>query len=144
MGDELGRRLAVLVEPARAEPGNINYDLHRSNEDPDVWVLYENWKAPSDLAAHFELPYMKAFVAALPEVLEGEMDLRRCTMVSKVAAWPPRRPCRSRSRRSNQGLGEQIIQPVFTTLLKRSLASSESGRGEQSLAPTCSVPRRRE
>jgi quinol monooxygenase YgiN len=85
MGDELGRRLAGLVEPARAEPGNINYDLHRSNEDPDVWVLYENWKAPSDLAAHFELPYMKAFVATLPEVLEGEMDLRRCTMVSKVA-----------------------------------------------------------
>ncbi|WP_051556755.1 putative quinol monooxygenase [Pseudomonas sp. CHM02] len=85
LGDELGRRLATLVEPARAEPGNINYDLHRSNDDADVWVLYENWKAPSDLAAHFELPYMKAFVAALPDVLEGEMDLRRCSMVSKVA-----------------------------------------------------------
>lgn len=85
MGDELGRRLAQLVEPARAEPGNINYDLHRSNEDPDMWVLYENWKSPSDLAAHFELPYMKAFVARLPEVLEGEMDLRRCTMVSALA-----------------------------------------------------------
>jgi quinol monooxygenase YgiN len=84
-GDELGRRLRTLVEPARAEPGNINYDLHRSNEDPDVWVLYENWKAPSDLAAHFELPYMKEFAAALPEVLEGDMDLRRCAMVTTVA-----------------------------------------------------------
>lgn len=84
-GDELGRRLWTLVEPARAEPGNINYDLHRSNDDPDVWVLYENWKAPSDLTAHFELPYMKEFVAALPEVLEGEMDLRRCAMVTTVA-----------------------------------------------------------
>ncbi|MDF3811210.1 MULTISPECIES: putative quinol monooxygenase [Rhodopseudomonas] len=85
MGDELGRRLWTLVEPARAEPGNINYDLHRSNEDPDVWVLYENWKDASDLTAHFELPYMKAFVAALPEVLEGEMDLRRSAMVTTVA-----------------------------------------------------------
>jgi quinol monooxygenase YgiN len=85
MGDELGRRLAQLVKPARAEPGNINYDLHRSYEDPDLWVLYENWKSSSDLAAHFELPYMKAFVARLPEVLEGEMDLRRCTMVSALA-----------------------------------------------------------
>ncbi len=27
---------------------------------------------------------------------------------------------------------------------KRSLVSSESGRGQRSLAPTCSVPRRRE
>jgi quinol monooxygenase YgiN len=34
--------------------------------------LYENWKAPYDLAAHFELPYMKAFPAVLPEVLESE------------------------------------------------------------------------
>jgi quinol monooxygenase YgiN len=58
MGDELGRRLSTLVEPARAEPGNINYDLHRSHDDSDVWVLYENWKNPSDLTAHFELPYM--------------------------------------------------------------------------------------
>jgi quinol monooxygenase YgiN len=85
LGDELGRRLSTLVEPARAETGNINCDPHRSNDDADVWVLYENWKAPSDLAAHFELPYIKAFVAASPEVLEGELDLRRCAMVSKIA-----------------------------------------------------------
>lgn len=84
LGEELGRRLAGLVDQARAEPGNINYDLHRSDEDSDVWVLYENWKHSSDLDAHFELPYMKAFVAALPEVLEGEMDLRRSSMVTKV------------------------------------------------------------
>lgn len=85
-GDELGRRLGALVEPSRAEAGNINYDLHRSNDDPDVWVLYENWQTAADLTSHFEQPYMKAFVAALPEVLDGEMDLRRCAMVTKVVA----------------------------------------------------------
>ena len=84
LGDELGRRLAGLVEPSRAEPGNINYDLHRSDEDADVWVIYENWKRPEDLDVHFEMPYMKAFVATLPELLHGEMDLRRCSMVSKL------------------------------------------------------------
>ncbi|MBQ5265184.1 antibiotic biosynthesis monooxygenase [Klebsiella pneumoniae] len=83
--DELGRRLMALVEPSRAETGNINYDLHRSNDDSDVWVLYENWLAESDLTAHFEQPYMKAFVATLPEVLEGDMDLRRCAMITKTA-----------------------------------------------------------
>ena len=35
-------------------------------------------------------------------------------------------------------------EPGLTTLLKRSLVSSESGRGERSLAPMCSAPRRRE
>jgi len=62
--------------PPACKPGNINYGLHRSNDDPDVWILYENWKAPSDLATNFELPYMKGFLAVLPEVLESEMDLR--------------------------------------------------------------------
>ena len=79
-----GRRLATLVAPRVSEPGNINYDLHRSNDDPDVWILFENWKAPSDLAAHLELPYMKAFPTVLPEVLESEMDLRHWLMVRKI------------------------------------------------------------
>jgi len=40
---------------------------------------------------------------------------------------------------------ETIVDEAgFTTLLKRSLVSSESGRGQRQLAPTCSVPRRRE
>jgi quinol monooxygenase YgiN len=84
-----GRRTGAFSwyssRPAHAEPGNINYDLHRANDDSDVWILYENRKASSDLAAHFELPYMKAFLAVLPEVLEGEMDLRHCSMVTKIA-----------------------------------------------------------
>jgi quinol monooxygenase YgiN len=65
-----------LQSPARVEPRNISYDLDRSNDDPDVCILYENWKAHPDLAAHFELPYIKAFPKALSEVLESEMDLR--------------------------------------------------------------------
>ena len=36
LGDEMGRPLGTLVALARAEQGNINYDLHRSNDDPDV------------------------------------------------------------------------------------------------------------
>ncbi len=84
-GEELGRRLQSLVNPARAEAGNINYDLHRSNESSDVWMLYENWVGSADLDAHFQLPYMKEFVSKLGEVLDGEMDLRRFSMKSHVA-----------------------------------------------------------
>ncbi len=85
-GDELGRRLFALSEPSRAEAGNINYDLHRSTEDPDVWMLYENWATPSALDEHFEMPYMKEFISKIGEVLAGEMDLRRFSMTTRVAA----------------------------------------------------------
>jgi quinol monooxygenase YgiN len=35
--EELGRRLLALVEPTRKEVGCINYDVHRSNDDPSLW-----------------------------------------------------------------------------------------------------------
>jgi quinol monooxygenase YgiN len=85
-GEELGRRLLSLYENARAEEGNINYDLHQSNEDPDIWMLYENWRGPADLEAHFKLSYMKQFVSVLGEVLDGDMDLRRFSMKTPFAA----------------------------------------------------------
>jgi quinol monooxygenase YgiN len=83
--EELGRRLQLLVEPTRAEAGCLNYDLHRSNPDADVWMLYENWKSPADLDAHFQTPYLKDFVGRIGEVLDGEMDMRYFSMTSLVA-----------------------------------------------------------
>jgi quinol monooxygenase YgiN len=85
LSDELGRPLGTLVAPARAEPNNINYDLHARTTIQMFGFFMRTGRPPSDLAAHFELPYMKAFLAVLPEVLEGEMDLRHCSMVTKIA-----------------------------------------------------------
>jgi quinol monooxygenase YgiN len=41
-----------VAEPARAEARNINYDLHRTRDSPDVRALYENWASPAALEAH--------------------------------------------------------------------------------------------
>ncbi len=68
---ELGRRLAGLVAPTRAEPGCLAYDLHRSQTDPAVWVLIEAWRSPADLAAHVESAHLQAFLAQADEVLDG-------------------------------------------------------------------------
>ncbi|MBX9822292.1 MULTISPECIES: antibiotic biosynthesis monooxygenase [Nitrobacteraceae] len=46
---------SLSFAPSRAEQGCINYDLHRSTEDPELWCVYENWRSADDLAAHFEL-----------------------------------------------------------------------------------------
>ncbi len=88
LGDELGRCLLTLVDPARAEAGNLNYDLHRSETDPEIWMLYENWKSPAELDAHFALPYMQRFVAGLGELLDGPWSLQRFAMASKPAISP--------------------------------------------------------
>lgn len=83
--DELGEALLALVAPSRAEPGCVTYDVHRAIEDGDLWMVYENWRSAVDLQAHFELPHMQAFVARIPELVEGELDLKGFTRLSQPA-----------------------------------------------------------
>jgi hypothetical protein len=42
--EALGAALGALVEPTRLEAGCLNYDLHRSVNDANVWFVYENWR----------------------------------------------------------------------------------------------------
>ncbi len=46
-------RPAALVKPTRLEAGCLNYDLHRSVDDADVWFVYENWLSPEDFKSSF-------------------------------------------------------------------------------------------
>ncbi|GAB2512340.1 putative quinol monooxygenase [Nocardia heshunensis] len=54
---EAFERLAPLV---RAEPGCLQYDLHRVTDDPDRFVLLEEWASREALAAHDDAPHMIA------------------------------------------------------------------------------------
>lgn len=89
MEEELGQRLQALVVPTREEPGCINYNLHRSNDDPALWMLYENWRSRRDLEQHFETPYLRGFLERAEEVLGEEMDLRFFSPVSAPAKVTP-------------------------------------------------------
>ena len=81
--DALGEGLRRLVASTTAEPGSIGYVLHRDNDDPRVWILYETWRSRADLDAHFEQPYTKAMLAQFPELLAREMELTFCTAVPR-------------------------------------------------------------
>ena len=83
MEEELGRRLSALVEATRKEPGCINYDLHRSNDNPAVWMLYESWGSWADLDIHFATPYLKNFLAHMDEVLAEPYDMRFYSMTTQ-------------------------------------------------------------
>lgn len=68
--DELRAELEALVEPTLAEKGCINYDLHQSLEDPDMFLFYENWESGEDLDAHLAAPHLTALAARIPELLD--------------------------------------------------------------------------
>jgi quinol monooxygenase YgiN len=82
----LGAALAALVEPTRGEAGCLNYDLHQSLENAEIWFVYENWRSMQDLDSHMKSAvYLRAFLAAAPTLLEGDIEIRRFTMISTPA-----------------------------------------------------------
>jgi quinol monooxygenase YgiN len=88
--DELGRRMADLVAPTLAEPGCINYDLHRSNSDPRTWMFYENWRTQADLDAHIKTAHFASFFARADEVL-ANVEAYQATLIEH--AGRPYRRC---------------------------------------------------
>ncbi|MDS7593992.1 putative quinol monooxygenase [Agrobacterium tumefaciens] len=88
MVDELGGWLNRLAELSRSEPRCINYDVHRSLDEPDVWCVYENWRSKQDLDTHFETPHMREFVDAVPTMIHGVLDLHYLAMTTEQAYAP--------------------------------------------------------
>ena len=58
--EEALRRMAALVQ--RHEPGCVLYQCCRSQSNPDVFLLYEQYETHAALAAHRETPYFQAII----------------------------------------------------------------------------------
>ncbi|MPZ10177.1 MAG: antibiotic biosynthesis monooxygenase [Kiloniellaceae bacterium] len=76
---ELGERLRRLAARSRREPGCRSYDLHRADDDADLWMLYETWHSAADRQAHYASAHLRAFIAEAPFLVEGPLDLRGFT-----------------------------------------------------------------
>jgi quinol monooxygenase YgiN len=66
---EVRRAHLEMLEPTRAEPGCLGYDLYQSRENPEVMFFYENWSDSRALATHMNTPNFYRYV-------RGEVDSR--------------------------------------------------------------------
>jgi quinol monooxygenase YgiN len=78
---DLEKELLALVPLTRREHSCINYDLHRSIEDPGVYVFHENWTSKKALDEHLEMPYLKELLKKSKELLEKPIELHICTRI---------------------------------------------------------------
>jgi quinol monooxygenase YgiN len=78
--------LLKLVEETRKEDGCLNYDLHRSQTEPAVFMFYENWTDRAALDSHAASPHMKAWGTKQPEMLAHGVEISLFDMVSE-APW---------------------------------------------------------
>ena len=79
--EALGLALRSLVAPTRAEPGALDYVLHRSVDVPDTWLIYERWASRAAHDAHFEQPHMKAVLSRMPELVDGDVEMSFAELV---------------------------------------------------------------
>ncbi|BDU71595.1 putative quinol monooxygenase [Mesoterricola silvestris] len=63
-GSALLAEAARMVEPTRAEPGCVRYDLFRDPENPDALAFVETWESAPALEAHRRSPHIQAWRAA--------------------------------------------------------------------------------
>jgi quinol monooxygenase YgiN len=73
---EVEKTLRGLIPPTRSEKGCINYNLHRSQEDPGLFMFYENWASREALDQHLATPYLQDFLSRVEDLLDGPVDLQ--------------------------------------------------------------------
>lgn len=84
--DEVLGELMKLVSETRKENGCLNYDLHRSQTEPAVFMFYENWTDRAALDAHAASSHMKAWGRKQPDLLAHGVEINLFDMVSD-APW---------------------------------------------------------
>lgn len=67
--------LTGAVAPTRAEPGCLQYDMHRDAADPRLFVFIEMWRSEEALQAHLASAHIQAAMARKDELIET-IDIR--------------------------------------------------------------------
>ena len=76
--------LENLVPITRSEPGCIQYDLHRDNENPAHFLFYENWESRELWQAHMNAPHLAAYMQATDGAV-AQFTLHEMSQVSSGA-----------------------------------------------------------
>ena len=61
--------LIKMLAPTRQEEGCIEYRLNQDNENPAVFIFYENWKNLTCLEQHMNSTHFQAYVAAVGDLI---------------------------------------------------------------------------
>lgn len=81
----LSQALHRLLEFSRDNADCLIANLHRSEEDPALWFLYETWGSREALWAHLGTAPVQALVRQLGPWLESDLGLRSFRLMPEPA-----------------------------------------------------------
>jgi quinol monooxygenase YgiN len=75
-----------LVALVRSDPKNLVYFLQEDREAPGRFIFYEIFATREDFDAHNNMPYVKDWLAKLPELADGGVTVRRLQILGRDAS----------------------------------------------------------
>ncbi|RYU95576.1 putative quinol monooxygenase [Emticicia agri] len=73
--EEAKSGLLDLIAPTLKEHGCIDYVLHQSNDNPQLFFFYENWTDRESLENHLANEHVAAFSAKAEDLLAEPAEL---------------------------------------------------------------------
>ena len=83
--DEVRRILLSLVEPSRAEPGCLKYELLQNAEDPTDFTFVETFASEDALKMHAAAPYIAGLAPRLKDLVARPSEVSRYRQVASDA-----------------------------------------------------------
>lgn len=71
--EEVRSLLTTLAEYTNAEDGPEVYVLQRGIEEPNLFLVYENWPSAEALEAHGRTAHLQDFNRAVEPLLDGDL-----------------------------------------------------------------------
>lgn len=72
-----------LIALVRSDPKNLVYFLQEDRAAPGHFIFYEVFANEQDFEAHNNMPYVKAWLARLPELAEGGVKVLRMQILAE-------------------------------------------------------------
>ncbi len=69
--------LEKLIEPTRAEPGCLKYELFVNKENPADFVFVEEYESDAAFQSHMDSKHVAAAIAQAVPLLAAPPDIRR-------------------------------------------------------------------
>lgn len=74
--------LFELVSHSVQENACLQYELHQSSDDENVFIFHEEWSGEAGLTLHNSQPHLKAFVEKSAGILDGGINIYKTNKIS--------------------------------------------------------------
>ncbi|MDA8403976.1 MAG: putative quinol monooxygenase [Desulfobacteraceae bacterium] len=72
---EMEQAFLDVILKVKDAPGTLIYTLHRSQNDPCVFLFYEKYKDMDALVAHSSTPHFKALFKTIKPLMDGDPEI---------------------------------------------------------------------